>query len=196
MNVIKITSKSFIFLWLAFALSSCNDNPIDTELLRQAYYGSHLKPWDFSMDNLSEAQSENLSRASALVYNSLKVSLGEDHALIQEINKSTPERDVAMMRVAALQSVKARACLWAFEMHFVANGESQWRSTLSYEIILMNVKDLRVNVSNFGSILDMPYSESENEAFEREVGELLQEVELNYFQSMAQDYATYIRPNL
>ena len=192
----KRYSRSLLLILLAFTLYNCTEKPIDTALVRQAYYGSHLRPWGFSMDNLPEAHKEQLGRGTARVYNHLRASLGADNALIREINKATPDRDVAMMRVAALQSEKARACLWAYEMHFVATGESPWPSTLSYELIARNLKDLRIKVPDFTALLDMPYNASEKEAFEQKAGELLEEAELSYLQSVAEDYDAYIRPGL
>ena len=194
MRAIKRTAICLILVWVQLALSGCGSPPIDQQLLRQAFYGSHLKPWDFSLDFLSEAQRDELSRACALVYNELKEYLGEEDALIREIQRS--DRDVAMMRVAALQSGQAQSCLWAYEMHFVVNGESMWRETLSFEVIRMNLKDSRVRVQDFNAILNMPYRESEKEQFDQQVQEFLGESELMYFRTVEANFDTYIRASL
>ena len=101
-----------------------------------------------------------------------------------------------MMRVAALQSGQAQSCLWAYEMHFVVNGESMWRETLSFEVIRMNLKDSRVRVQDFNAILNMPYRESEKEQFDQQVQEFLGESELMYFRTVEANFDTYIRASL
>lgn len=185
----------FLLLWVfTLTLLGCGDEPIDKELVRQAYYSSHLKPWEFSTNYLTESQRDELSRASARVYNRLKESLGEEHILMQEINR--PDRDVAMIRVAALKNPEAQACLWAYEMHFVINGESAWRDAQSYEVIRFQMKEVQLNVSEFGPIMDMPYDPAEKDAFDQKVAELLGPVELEYFQNVERHYTQYIEPGL
>ena len=180
--------------------SNCSSDPVDPQLARQAYYGSHLKPWEFSMEYLGEEQRQNLSRASAKVYNSLRISLGEENTFVKEIDN--PDRNIYMMRLEAVKNDTARACLWAYEMHFVAEGENQWNETLSYDILRQNMKDLNLRIQDFNAILDLPYLDSEvsgepgESGVNSQVEELLQPAELDYFRKLSQDFTTFVRPNL
>ena len=184
----------FLLATLLPTISGCTSNPVDPQLARQAYYGSHLKPWEFSMEYLSGDQRQNLSRASAKVYNGLRASLGEENAFIQEIDN--PDRNIYMMRLAAVKNDTARACLWAYEMHFVAEGENEWKETLSYDILRQEMKDLNLRVQDFNAILDLPYLDSDEAAANAQLEELLKPAELDFFRKLSKDYSVFVRPNL